>query len=206
MTPEDEAALNGVMEMLEAQPVESTTSQSSANPLVSVTNDNNILAQREKLAILVSTGKSKEAIAVQLTHDQVKCLTNKDVEKYSRRYEAYIGNKTTEALVDSFIMLYSKVLGMVVSIDDVKELQEELNHDYIITQELSTLAGGLALRFSRFLALANTALITTKHIKFEIPPTPPTPPNTPTLTHPTRDSDGYPLKGVDEVDSDLIEI
>ena len=80
---------------------------------------------------------------------------------------------------------------MVVSIDDVKELQKELNNDYIINQELSTLAGGLALRFGRFLALANTALITAKHIKFDVPPTPP---NTPT-THPTRDSEGYPLEG-----------
>ena len=91
----------------------------------------------------------------------------------------------------------------MVSIDDVKALQEELNKDYIITQELSTLAGGLALRFGRFLALVNTALITAKHIVFD---TPPTPPNTPTLTHPTRDSDGYPLEGVDEVGSDLIAI
>ena len=99
-------------------------------------------------------------------------------------------------------MLYSKVVGKVVQIDDVKALQEELNLDYIITQELSTFAGGLALCFGRFLALANTALITAKHIKSETPPTPPTPPNTPT----TRDSDGYPLEGVDEVDSNLIEI
>ena len=201
VTPGEEAALNEVMQMLEAEPTESTTSL--ANPLVSVTNDNNIPAQREKLAILVSTGKSKEAIGVQLTHDQVKRLSDKDVEKYYKRYEAYIGNKTTESLVYSFIMLYSKVVGRVVSIDDVEALQEELNMDYIITQELSTLAGGLALRFGRLLALANTALITAKHIKFE------TPPNTPTLTHlthPTRDSDGYPLEGVDEVDSDLIEI
>ena len=91
--------------------------------------------------------------------------------QYSKRYEAYIGNKTTESLIDSFIMLYSKGVGMVVSIDDVKALQEELNNDYIINQELSTLAGGLALRFGRFLALANTALITAKHIKFETPPT-----------------------------------
>ena len=53
---------------------------------------------------------------------------------------------------------------MVVSIDDVKELQKELNNDYIINHELSSLAGGLALRFGRFLALANTALITAKHI------------------------------------------
>ena len=80
MTPEEDAALNEIIQTLEAQPVE------SANPLVSVTNDDNIPAQREKLAILVSTGKSKEAIGVQLTHDQVKRLSDKDVEKYSKRY------------------------------------------------------------------------------------------------------------------------
>ena len=137
---------------------------------------------------------------MQLTHDQVKRLSNKDVQKYSKRYEAYIGNKTTESLIDSAMMLYSMGIGMVVSIDDVKKLQEELNNDYIINQELSSLAGGLALRFGRFLALANTALITAKHVKFE---TPPTPPSTPT---PTRDSEGYPLEGVDEDDSKLIEI
>ena len=76
VTPEEEAAFNGLMEMLEAEPTEST---SSANPLASVTNDDNIPAQREKLAILVSTGKTKEAIGVQLTHDQVKRLSDKDV-------------------------------------------------------------------------------------------------------------------------------
>ena len=97
MIPGEEAALNEVMQILEAEPTESTT---SANPLVSVPNDDNIPAQREKLAILVSTGKSKEAIGVQLTHDQVKRLSDKDVQKYSKRYEAYIGNKTTEALVE----------------------------------------------------------------------------------------------------------
>ena len=196
MTPEDEAAFNEIMQVLEAEPTEATT----ANPLVSITNDNNVPAQREKLSILVSTGKSKEAIGVQLTHEQVKRLSDKDVQKYSKRYEAYIGNKTTGALVDSFIMLFSRGIGKVLPIGDVQALQEELNTDYIITQELSTLAGGLALRFGRFLALANAALITAKHIKFE---TPPTPPNTPTLTHPTRDKDGYPMEGVDEVDSNL---
>ena len=138
---------------------------------------------------------------MQLTHDQAKRLSDKNVQKYCKRYEAYIGNKTTEALVDSFIMLYSKVVGKVVQIDDVEALQYELNTDYIITQELSTLAGGLALRFGRFLALANTALITAKHIKFEKNDD-----YKSTCTHTTRDSDGYPLEGVDEVDSKLIEI
>ena len=95
MTPEEEAALNEIMQTLEAEPVEATASTSSANPLVSVTNADNIPAQRKKLAILVSIGKSKEAIGVQLTHDQVKRLSDKDVQKYYKRYEAYIGNETT---------------------------------------------------------------------------------------------------------------
>ena len=193
VTAEEEAALNRVMQMLVAQPLEST----SATTVLPFTNDNQILAQCEKLAVLVSTGKSKEAI---VTHDQVKRLSDKDVQKYSKRYEAYIGNRTTESLTDSFIMLYSKGIGMVVSIDDVKKLQEELNNDYIINQELSSLAGGLALRCGRLLAVANAALITAKHIKFEkehvkkdnAPPTLP--------TNPSRDSEGYPLKGFDEVD------
>ena len=96
-------------------------------------------------------------------------------------------------------MLFSKGVGMVVSIDDVKELQKELKNDYIINQELSSLAGGLALRFGRWLALANAALITTKHIKFEKEPEDDAPPST-LPTHPSRDSEGYPLEGFDEVD------
>ena len=56
ITPEEEAALTEAMQLLGAEP-EGTIF--SPNTLVSVTNDDNIPAQREKLAILVSTGRSK---------------------------------------------------------------------------------------------------------------------------------------------------
>ena len=198
-TAQEQEALNGVMQLLEAEP-------DTAEPtgLVNlVTPGNDIPAKREKLAILVSTGKSKEAIGVQLTHEQVKSLSDKDVEKYSKRQEAYIGSKTTESLIDSFLLLASKGLGLVVKVDDVEKLQQELKNDYIINQELSSLAGGIALRCGRWLALANAALITTKHIQLAKEPeqpdlmdlnaTPPPP------THPSRDSEGYPLEGFDVV-------
>ena len=41
----------------------------------------------EQLAILVSTGKCKEDIGVNLTHDQVKRLEDKDVMRHYKRYE-----------------------------------------------------------------------------------------------------------------------
>ena len=96
----------------------------------------------------------------------MKRLSDKDVEKYYQKYEAYAGNKTTESLIDSFLMLVSKGVGMVVSIDDVKELQKELKNDYIINSELSSFTSSLVLRCGTWLAAANAALITTKHIDF----------------------------------------
>ena len=200
LTAEDQAAWNEMTQLLEATP--DTAAPTGIVNLGFTSDANDIPAKREKLAILVSTGKSKEAIGVQLTHEQVKRLTDKEVEKYNKRQEAYIGSKTTESLIDSFLLLASKGLGMVVKVDDVEKLQQELKNDYIINQELSSLAGGLALRCGRWLAIANAALITTKHIQlekkleqtdliaFQPEPTP---------THPSRDSEGYPLEGFDEV-------
>ena len=115
-TTQEQEAYNEVMQLLEAEP--DTAQPTGIANLVTPGND--IPAKREKLAILVLTGKAKEAIGVQLTHEQVKRLSDKDVEKYNKRQEAYIGSKTTESLIDSFLMLVSKGLGMVVKIDDVE--------------------------------------------------------------------------------------
>ena len=148
-----------ILNLLEAEP-------SRQDGGVITGSDPNIPAMREQLAILVSTGKAKEAIGVQLSHEQVKRLTDKDVEKYNKRYETYVGAKTTETLIESFIMFATKAAGLVLPIKNVEALQSELKKDYIITKELSDLAGNLALKCGRFLALANAVLITTKHIDF----------------------------------------
>ena len=120
----------------------------------------------EQLAILVSTGKCKEAIGVNLTRDQVKRLEDKDVIKHHKRYETYVGSKTTETLIESFLSFTTKALGLVVKIKDADALKNELKNDYIITKEMSELSGGLALRCGRLLAVANTFLITAKHVDF----------------------------------------
>ena len=145
-----------------------------------------IPALRERLAILVSEGKCKAAIGVNLTHDEVRRLEDNDVMKYSKRLEAYVGNKTTEALIDSFLLFSTKALGMVVKLKDPEALKNELKNDYIISKELSMLSGSLALRCGRLLAFANSVLISAKHVDFS--------------TEEPRLSRDYPLAGQDEVD------
>ena len=159
--------MNLNLDLLEAEPSSGPAGSSIVPDLTSLTAPGpDIPALREKLNGLVSTGKAKEAIGVQLTHEQVKRLSDKDVEKYIKRYETYVGSKTTETLIDSCIFLVTKAVGMAVDIQDIDSYQKELRNDYIINQELSNLAGNLAFKWGRFLALANAALITTKHIDF----------------------------------------
>ena len=78
MASENDAAMAAeVMKLLEAEP--SPVALPPALPAA------NIPALREDLAILVSTGKCKEAIGVNLTHKQVRRLDDKDVMKHYKR-------------------------------------------------------------------------------------------------------------------------
>ena len=129
--------------MLEAEP-SSGGGSTPGDIMPDLTNTRpDIPALYEQLAVVVSTGKAKEAIGMQLTHEQGKCLSDKDVEKHTKRYETYVGSKTTDSLIDSSIFLVTKALGMVVDIKDVGAYQKEFRNDYIITKELCNWAAAL---------------------------------------------------------------
>ena len=68
----------------------------------------------------------------------MKQLENKEVMRHYKRYEAYVGAKTTETLIESFLLFSTKALSLVVKIKDAEALQNELKKDNI-TKELSEL-------------------------------------------------------------------
>ena len=153
-----------VINLLEAEPSSGPAGSSIVPDFTSLTAPGpDIPALREQLAVLVSTGKAKEAIGVQLTHEQLKRLTDKEVEKYYKRYETFVGSKTTESMVDS---LLTRGLEMIVEIDDIDAMKKELKEDYIINKEMTDFVGSLALKYGKFLAPISAALITAKHIDF----------------------------------------
>ena len=180
----EEIVMAEVMNLLEAEPAAALP---TALPADLPTAGPDVPAIREQLAILVSTGKCKETIGVNLTHEQVRRLDDKDLMKYYKRYETYVGTRTTETLIENFLTFSIKALSLVVNLKDREALQNDLKNDYIITKGLSNLSGNIALRFGNFLAVASAFLITAKHVDFSAE------------HHPSRDSDGYPLAGQDEV-------
>ena len=155
MAEQIDPVMDEVMSLLENEPINA--------PVIAAAN---IPALREELAVLVSTGRCKEAIGTNMTQEQVKRLDEKEVVKYYKRYETYVGSKTTDSLIDNFLSLAIKGVGMIVKIDDANALKNELKSDFIITKEMSQFCGGLALRFGSALAVVNAAAITAKHVDF----------------------------------------
>jgi len=93
-------------------------------------------------------------------------LDNKEVMKYHKRYETYVGSKTTESMIENFLTLSIKAVGLVIKIDNSDALKNELKNNFIVHKELSQFFGGLGLKYGGKLAVVNTAMITAKHVNF----------------------------------------
>jgi len=148
--------LTDVMNLLET---EATNAPPAVLPI-------DIPALREELTTLVCTGKCKEAIGESFSKDEVKRLNDKDVLKYYKRYETYVGANTTDSLIENFLSLSIKAVGLVVKIDDENALKAELKNNFSINKELSQFFGGITLKFGRTAAVVSSLLITAKHVDF----------------------------------------
>ena len=140
-------AMKDVMSLLETEPSSETD-------------------HREQLAILVASGNCKEMLGVQLTQEQIKRLTKKDVEKYFKRCEASLSSKTCDAIVDTFIQLSCRGLAYFLPIDWEK-LLNNLKKDFMVKRELYIIAGGLYLRYGSYMATTSAALLTLNNLKLE---------------------------------------
>ena len=139
-------AMKDVMSLLETEPSESV--------------------HREQLAILVASGNCKEMLGVQLTQEQIKRLSKKDVEKFFKRYEASLSSKTCDAIVDTFIQLSCRGLAYFLPLDREK-LLNNLKKDFMVKRELYVIGGGLYLRNGSYMAAASAALLTLNNLKLE---------------------------------------
>ena len=95
----EENVMAEVMDLLEAEPAAALPAPGPDIP-----------ANREKLANLVCNGNCKETIGVNLTHEQVRRLEDKDVMKYYKRYETYVGANTSKTMIDNFLCLATKAM------------------------------------------------------------------------------------------------
>ena len=79
--------------------------------VVVTTPTNDLESKRESLSILSCLGSTKEYTGVDMDFSDTIKLSDKDVEKYYKRYQVVSGKKIADGLVDSSFQLIAQVVG-----------------------------------------------------------------------------------------------
>ena len=77
-----------------------------------------LIIESSSLFSIYVSGKVKEMTGVSLTKDQVEKLSEQDVEKYFKRYEASLSSKTCDAMVNAFLQLSCKAFAHFLLVDE----------------------------------------------------------------------------------------
>ena len=118
--------------------------------------------KRQKLLECVLTGNSKLYLGKAHTKDQLKKLSNEEVDKLFNNYEAKLSGQMIKSLGHSIINMYSMGACAALGIRNQDVLSEDLESDPFLNSALQRFTCELYYRFGSFLAPLSIGLIASR--------------------------------------------
>ena len=119
--------------------------------------------KRQKLFECVLTGNSKLYLGKVYTEDQLKKLSEEEVEKLFNNYEAKLSGQMVKSLGTSITNMYSMGACAALGISNQDALSEDLENDPFLNSALQRFTCELYYRFGSFLAPLSIGIITSRH-------------------------------------------
>ena len=119
--------------------------------------------KRQKLLECVLTGNSKLYLGKVYTEEQLKKLSEEEVEKLFNNYEAKLSGQMVKSFGRSVINMYSMGACAELGISNQEVLSEDLENDPFLKSALQRFTCELYYRFGSFLAPLSIGIITSRH-------------------------------------------
>ena len=117
----------------------------------------------QKLLECVLTGNSNLYLDKVYTEDQLKKLSEEEVEKLFNNYEAKLSGQMVKLLGHSIINMYSMGACAALRITNQDALSEDLENDPFLNSALQRFTCELYYRFCSFLAPLSVGIIASRH-------------------------------------------
>ena len=117
----------------------------------------------QKLLKCILTGNSKLYLGKVHTEDQLKKLSEEEVEKLFNNDKAKLSGQMVKSLGCSIINMYLMGACAALGITDQDALSEDLENNPFLNSALQRFTCKLYYRFSSFLAPFSVGLITSRH-------------------------------------------
>ena len=119
--------------------------------------------KRQKLLECVLTGNSKLYLGKAYTEEQIKTLSDEEVDKLLGNYKAKLSGQMVKSLGRSIINTYSMGACAALGISNQDALSEDLENDLFLNSALQRFTCEFYYRFGSFLAPLSVWLITSRH-------------------------------------------
>ena len=119
--------------------------------------------KRQKLLECVLTGNSKLYLGKVYTEDQLARLSEEEVEKLFKNYEAKLSGQMVKSLGRSIINMYSMGACSALGITNQDALSEDIENDSFLNSALQRFTCELYYRYGSFLAPLSIGIITSRH-------------------------------------------
>ena len=119
--------------------------------------------KHQKLLECILTRNSKLYLGKVYTEEQLKKLSEEEVEKLFNNYEAKLSGQMVKSLGKSIINMYSMGACAALGITNQDALSEDLENDPFLNSALQRFTCKLYYRFGSFLAPLSIGIITSRH-------------------------------------------
>ena len=119
--------------------------------------------KHQKLLECVLTGNSKLYLGKVYTEEQLKKLSEEEVDKLFNNYEAKLSGQMVKSLGKSIINMYLMGACAVLEISDQDALSEDLENDPFLNSALQRFTCELYYRFGSFLAPLSVGITISRH-------------------------------------------
>ena len=119
--------------------------------------------KRQKLLECVLTGNSKLYLGKVYTEEQIKTLSDEEVDKLFNNSKAKLSGQMVKSLRCSIINMYSMGACAALGISNQNALSEDLESDPFLNSALQRFTCELYYRFGSFLVPVSVGLITSRH-------------------------------------------
>ena len=119
--------------------------------------------KHQKLLECILTGNRKLYLGKVYTEEQLKKLSEEEVDTLFNNYKAKLSGQMVNSLGKSIINMYSMGACAVLGISNQNALSEDLENDPFLNSALQRFTCKLHYRFGSFLAPLSIGIITSRH-------------------------------------------
>ena len=125
--------------------------------------ESNVRDKRERLAVCVLSGNSKQYLGKEYTEQQINEMDCTNVNTLLSRYESVLSAQMTKSLGKSVMNLYSNLACSVSGDGNQQELSTDLESDPFLNTAMQRFTCDLYYRFGALLAPISVGIITGEH-------------------------------------------